>query len=155
MRSYRITADGKTYHIEIDDPNASPVRVQVDGKPFEVYVERQGGDAEATVTRGIRRVRSRELPPVSPARIPKRAPLSHIREDEAAEIDTLTAPMPGTILSIAVRQGDRVQQGQEICVLEAMKMKNSIKSPREGIIAEVAVSVGAMVAYGDPLVHFQ
>jgi biotin carboxyl carrier protein len=63
--------------------------------------------------------------------------------------------MPGTILSIAVGEGDRLQRGQEICVLEAMKMKNSIKSPREGTIAEVMVSAGATVAYGDPLVRFE
>ena len=153
MRSYRITVNGKTYHIEIDDPNASPVHVRVDGKPFEVYVEWQGAGDE--VTPEISPPRPSELPAAPPAGALKPAPLPRIREAEEAEMDTLAAPMPGTILSIAVREGDRVQRGQEVCVLEAMKMKNSIKSPRDGTIAEVTVSVGAKVAYGDPLVRFQ
>jgi biotin carboxyl carrier protein len=155
MRIYRITVNGKTYQVKLDDPNASPVSVRVDGKPFEVYVEWEGVDDEATVTPEIRLPQPNEPLPAPSAKPPRNVSQPHIREDDAAATATLTAPMPGTILSIAVGEGDRLQRGQDICVLEAMKMKNSIKSPREGTIAEVMVSAGATVAYGDPLVRFQ
>jgi biotin carboxyl carrier protein len=155
MRNYQITIGGKTYLVQIDDPHARPVHVEVDGRPFEVYVDWEGTDDEAAVTPEIRPV-APDAPSAEPAVTRPKPPARRQAwdtEDEAS--DTLTAPMPGTILSIAVKAGDSVQQGQEVCVLEAMKMKNSIKSPREGTIAEVAATVGASVAYGEVLVRFQ
>jgi len=61
--------------------------------------------------------------------------------------------MPGTILSVDVQQGQRVEGGQVVCVLEAMKMKNPIRSSRGGTVLEVAVQVGQNVTYGDLLVR--
>jgi biotin carboxyl carrier protein len=63
--------------------------------------------------------------------------------------------MPGVILELSVAVGDAVERGQPIAVLEAMKMKNSIKSPRAGTIAEVCVAVGQAVGHGDPIVRFR
>merc|ERR1711971_1383561 len=51
--------------------------------------------------------------------------------------DLLLSPMPGTLISYAVEEGDRVEAGQEICVVEAMKMQNLIRSVREGVIAKL------------------
>jgi len=163
MRNYRITINGKTYLVAIEDPNACPVQVEVDGKQFEVYVDWVGTEDEARVTPEVSpdslagsiagpRLEERRAVQPQAAQSPPRA---RVREDGAASQDTLTSPMPGTILSIAVNQGERVEQGQEVCVLEAMKMKNSIRSPRQGTISEVAVTPGATVAYGDLLVRFE
>jgi biotin carboxyl carrier protein len=66
----------------------------------------------------------------------------------------LTAPMPGVIQAVQVKVGDELKHGQTVVVLEAMKMKNSIKSPRDGVIAEVLVQAGQSVGYGDVLVRF-
>lgn len=154
MRRYRIKVDNKVYDIEIDDPQASPVRVRVDGRPFEVQVEWEGADDEAAVTPEVRPAQPGRPSPAPQARVPVTAPRPPAAGEEEVT-DTLIAPMPGTILSVTVREGDLVQPGQEVCVLEAMKMKNSIRSPRQGIIAAVRVSVGATVAYGDVLVRFQ
>ena len=63
--------------------------------------------------------------------------------------------MPGTILSVQVSAGDAVAVGQELCVLEAMKMKNSIKSPRDGVISSVGVHEGQNVAHGTLLIEFE
>jgi biotin carboxyl carrier protein len=65
------------------------------------------------------------------------------------------APIPGVIISIQVKQGDEVSLGQELCVLEAMKMKNTIRSPRAGVIASVNVSSGETVKHHDVLVEFE
>ena len=62
--------------------------------------------------------------------------------------------MPGSIVSIAVQPGDRVEVGQDLCVLDAMKMNNRIRAPRAGTIAQVHVSLGQQVQYGDPLMTF-
>jgi biotin carboxyl carrier protein len=63
--------------------------------------------------------------------------------------------MPGTIVSIAVQPGDQVEVGQDLCVLDAMKMNNRIRAPRAGTIAQVHVTVGQQVSYGQPLVTFE
>jgi biotin carboxyl carrier protein len=68
---------------------------------------------------------------------------------------TLSAPMPGVILDIAVKTGDAVVRGQEIAVLDAMKMHNSVKSPRAGTIREVCVGVGQAVGHGDPIIRYE
>ncbi len=56
--------------------------------------------------------------------------------------------MPGTILDIAVKVGETVKYGQQLCALEAMKMKNAIRTPKDGVIASVNVNEGQTVAYG-------
>ena len=60
--------------------------------------------------------------------------------------------MPGAILSVAVRKGDRVAVGDEICVLEAMKMQQLLRSDWEGTVRTVHVVPGQQVLDGDPIV---
>ncbi|NTU48447.1 MAG: acetyl-CoA carboxylase biotin carboxyl carrier protein subunit, partial [Syntrophobacteraceae bacterium] len=67
----------------------------------------------------------------------------------------LTAPMPGVIQSVEVKVGDQVKHGQTVVILEAMKMKNAIRSPRDGVVEEVCVQAGQSVGYGDVLVKFE
>ncbi|CAH8434841.1 unnamed protein product [Heterobilharzia americana] len=66
-----------------------------------------------------------------------------------------TAPMPGLIRSVAVKPGDRVSEGQELCVLEAMKMQNSITASRSGVIKKLNFEVGDSVGEGDVLVELE
>jgi biotin carboxyl carrier protein len=72
----------------------------------------------------------------------------------AAGSDALNAPMPGVILELHVKVGDTVARGQQIAVLDAMKMHNFIGAPRAGVIAEVCVAAGQAVGHGDPIVRF-
>jgi biotin carboxyl carrier protein len=62
--------------------------------------------------------------------------------------------MPGNVLDITVKPGDRVRFRQQLCSLEAMKMKNAIRSPRDGVIAIVNVTEGQAVSHGDVLFTF-
>jgi len=64
----------------------------------------------------------------------------------------VTAPMPGSIIDVAVQVGTAVKAGQLLCVLEAMKMENSIVAPEDGTVSEVLVSKGAQVEAGEILV---
>ena len=65
--------------------------------------------------------------------------------------EVVESPMPGKILSISVKVGDSVKEDQEIAVLEAMKMENSICATASGKITEIAVSAGAMVDSGQKI----
>jgi biotin carboxyl carrier protein len=73
------------------------------------------------------------------------------------EVDcvSITAPLPGDILEVKVKPGQSVTAGDVLCVLEAMKMRNMIRSNRSGVIASVDVSPGQAVDYGAVLVTFE
>jgi len=62
--------------------------------------------------------------------------------------------MPGSIVSVAVQAGDQVEIGQDVCVLEAMKMNNRIRAPRAGTVAQVHIGPGQQVQHGDLLVTY-
>ena len=65
------------------------------------------------------------------------------------------APMPGKILEVSVKPGETVKRGQQVAILEAMKMHNSLGASQDGVIAEVCVDVGQTVAHGDVIVTFK
>lgn len=76
---------------------------------------------------------------------------------DAALVETLNeviAPMPGAILDVLVKEGDEVQQGDPLLILEAMKMENIIKSPGEGTVSKVNVEKGQNVEKGHALIIF-
>ena len=63
----------------------------------------------------------------------------------------ITASMPGKVVRLLVREGDEVEAGAGVAVVEAMKMQNEIKSPKKGIVQKILVSEGAAVNAGDVL----
>jgi len=134
-----LIVEGKPYTVEVDDLTASPLTVRVNDKPFSVKLA-----AEDTTVATIQ-------PSAAPA---GDTPSPAISAD-VTSVKEVTAPMPGNILDIAVKPGDRVTYKQLLCNLEAMKMKNALRSPREGTIAAVHVHQGQTVAYGDLLFTFE
>ena len=70
-------------------------------------------------------------------------------------VNSIKAPMPGLILDIMVEIGQEVSENQGLLILEAMKMENSITSPRDGIIKFVSVSKGDAIDKGDLLIEFE
>jgi biotin carboxyl carrier protein len=69
--------------------------------------------------------------------------------------DEVRAPMPGDVLGVLVQPGDTITAGGKLIVLEAMKMKNVIRSPRDGRVAIVHVAAGQTVDQGDVLISFE
>jgi propionyl-CoA carboxylase alpha chain len=70
---------------------------------------------------------------------------------DAVASGSLLAPMPGTVVSVAVEQGDEVMAGQPVLVLEAMKMQHTVAAPHDGVVAEIDVRAGQQVAAGEVL----
>ena len=143
MSRYRVTVDGRRYYVEIDDPQARPVTARVSGATFSVDVEPSD---------------STEVPLSAPA------PRAGIRQTASAgtpaataapgDPDRMIAPIPGVVASIAIAAGQTVARGDELITLEAMKMMNVIRSPRDGRIDTVHVAQGSRVAQGEPLISF-
>jgi 3-methylcrotonyl-CoA carboxylase alpha subunit len=81
-------------------------------------------------------------------------PLAHAGETET-EGGRLTAPMPGKVVAILVSQGQRVEKGQPLVIMEAMKMEHTIAAPHEGTVDGILYAVGDQVADGAPLLAFK
>ena len=110
-------------------------RVTVNGTVYEIELEELIGTAPA------------------PAAAAPAAPAPAAAAPEGGE--QVTAPMPGTILSINVAAGDTVKRGQVLMILEAMKMENEIMCPCDGKVASVNTSKGGAVESGTLLCVIQ
>ena len=92
--------------------------------------------------------------PRGAARISLLDPLAHAGE-AASEGGRLTAPMPGKVVSFAVKAGDKVKAGQPLAVMEAMKMEHTIAAPHDGTVAELLYAPGDQVTEGAELLKLQ
>jgi biotin carboxyl carrier protein len=131
-----VTVNGEKFLVEIEDLNQRPIVAIVEGSRFEIDPEdliqnlmepESGEDPQAGV-------RSYSVP--------------------AGSVCEVTSPMPGDITQIMVNIGQQVTAGDPLCVLDAMKMKNTIHAPQSGTIAEICVREGDSVEYGTHLFRF-
>ncbi|BCL60395.1 acetyl-CoA carboxylase biotin carboxyl carrier protein subunit [Desulfomarina profundi] len=93
--------------------------------------------------------------PTTPMQHPAKPAASPAPKTAATETGlggNISAPMPGTVISILVGQGSSVKKGETLLVLEAMKMENDIKAPSDGTVQEIKASEGASVNAGDILI---
>jgi glutaconyl-CoA/methylmalonyl-CoA decarboxylase subunit gamma len=134
---YTVRIEEKTYEVEIEDIHARPVIARVDGERFEVHPEN-----------GLRPDAPEEAKPIV------RIETTHPSAAPGSNASELTAPLPGTVVEVFVKAGEEVEVGKVVLVIEAMKMKNSIRSTRAGKVAEVLVSAGQTVAHKQALVKF-
>lgn len=134
----RVKIDDQMFDVEVNDLSSRPILASVDGETFEIWPE----DAAAP-----------EVAPVQAAPAQAR-PVAAAAEAAVDKTKSVTAPIPGVIISIAVKEGDVVKQGQELCVLEAMKMKNAIRAGRTGKIAAIRVAAGDHVKHGQALMDY-
>jgi 3-methylcrotonyl-CoA carboxylase alpha subunit len=77
------------------------------------------------------------------------------RPARRADAGALEAPMPGRVTAVRAKPGQRVKKGEELLVVEAMKMENALRAPRDGVVRAVHVTTGEMVAPGRSLVEIE
>jgi biotin carboxyl carrier protein len=150
MPAFSVSIEGKVYRVEIPDPGASPLQVIVDGQSFQV------GIVGTEVVAMPAKLAPPPPPAAQPTPLPQPSRVEVMRPPVAAGVDAgdvIVAPMPGTILSVPVKEGQHVEVGQVLCVLEAMKMKNPIRATHPGTISEVCVEAGRTVPYGEVLIR--
>jgi len=139
MRKFLIKVNGNQYEVEVEEvlsnigASAASVPVQETAAPAALAAP---APAPAPV----------QAAPAPSAPAPQAAPGGTVGSVK------VTAPMPGTILKVAVSVGEKVKKGQVLVVLEAMKMENEIVAATDGVVASVNVTKGASVNTGDLLV---
>jgi len=139
MKQYRITLDGHTFDVQVlSDPRQDEVEVEVNGTLLTVQVEAGAGSEP-----------NPEVAPLLTGDLPSASKAA------ATAVKTVTAPLPGTIKSVAVQPDQPVVTGEKLVVIEAMKMNNVIGAPRDGVIGAIHVTEGRQVAHGELLVEYR
>jgi glutaconyl-CoA/methylmalonyl-CoA decarboxylase subunit gamma len=142
---YTVRIADKSYEVEIEDIHARPVIARVDGQEFEVSPENGIKPKPAlSEVEGVQK----EGQAIKPIDLSK-SPVS-----PGANVNELTAPLPGIVIEIFAKAGEQIEAGQVVLIIEAMKMKNSIRSTRAGKLVEVLVNAGQTVAHKQALVRF-
>jgi acetyl-CoA/propionyl-CoA/long-chain acyl-CoA carboxylase, biotin carboxylase, biotin carboxyl carrier protein len=139
---------------EAEEPEAPQLEqsytVEVSGKRFDVKVI--GPPFEGSAVNGAAPAASVAAAPPGGARRPTRRAERGGTGGGGADGDTLSSPIQGTVLKVAVEQGATVEQGALIAVIEAMKMENEITAHKSGKVVELPIAAGSSVATGDTLV---
>lgn len=123
-------------------------KVTLNNRVYEVEVE-QG---EAMLVNEYELAAPAAAAPAAPAASVAAAPAAAPAAGALAAGEVVTSPMPGNILKINVAQGQKVNEGDVLIVLEAMKMENEISATKSGTVAQINVTKGAVVETGTPLV---
>jgi biotin carboxyl carrier protein len=153
-QQFTLTVEGTVFEVEIEGEtvivNGRPFTVALDGNRVEVNgasyeVELQGDQATVNGIAYAFQVQEKKERPgeEAPPRVVRAA---------AEEAGAVTAIMPGKIIRVLVKQGDEVQEGDVLCVLEAMKMENELRASKSGVVKEVTVEPGSDVEMGEMLV---
>ena len=139
MKEFKYTINGNVYNVAVGDTNGNLVEVTVNGESYSVELEQKKVKKERVVV-------SAPKPAAKPVAA---APAA---DGKAAHGDALKSPLPGVIKEVCVAVGDKVEEGQTVVVLEAMKMANNLEAEHAGTVTAVLVQPGENVMENCPLV---
>ena len=157
MSQYKFKINGNEYNVEINSINGDSAVVTVNGIQYSV----ESGVASCSAAAAA--IQAQAAAPVTPTPAPAKVESAPAPTPAAAATSPapapasgngkpVTAPLPGVIIEISVKVGDTVKQGQQVAVLEAMKMENVIEATHDGTVTAINVSKGDSVLEGAPIV---
>ena len=150
---YQYTVKGIDYEVEIQDIEGNIANVTVNGIPFEVEMKQpvKAGKQKVKLS-GEQKESAPTTTSTSTATPAATTTVATQPAAAAASGKPVVAPLPGTINEIKVKVGDKVNIGDTVVILEAMKMQNNIEAETSGTITSISVNKGDAVMEGDTLV---
>ena len=139
MKKFDFTIRGNKYNVEIKSFEYNIAEIEVNGTPYKVEVHK-----EITQTKTPKLVRP-VIQKEGSGKIKKKLSSSYI----------VKAPLPGNILKIMINKGDEVKKGDNLMIMEAMKMENNILSEKDGIVKSIKINIGDSVLQGDTLIEIE
>lgn len=136
---HRVTVRDHVYLVRVMRDDDGVLTLDIDGRRVRAVVARDGHRRWVAVGG-----RTLALEPAAGRRT---------RRGAAASDDSLTAAMPGQVVAVHVAVGDKVERGQKLAALEAMKMELSVTAPHAGVVRAVRVAPGDVVRRGQPLIE--
>ena len=142
MKNFKFKINGNDYNVHISNVDGNIADLEVNGTPYKVEIDRE-----------LKQTKTPKL--VRPEAVPSTDSHPSVAKTVSPGVATsgaVKSPLPGVILSLAVKVGDTVKVGQRLLVLEAMKMENNINADKDGKITAINVSKGESVLEGTDLV---
>lgn len=134
-----ISIDGKIVEVDFESISGQPVySMLIDGKSYESYVYKGDEDWQVLLL-------GRQYPVTVEDERERRLKTAVGGKAEATGEFHLKAPMPGLVVAVSVEEGQQVEKGQVLAILESMKMQNELKSPRAGTVQRIKVKAGESV----------
>jgi biotin carboxyl carrier protein len=150
MNKYQYKVKGVDYEVEIAEVEGNIAKVNVNGIPFEIELQKPINAAKHP-TMTSPKVQAPQ--PVAAQPAAQSAPAAQAASAPAAGAGTpVKAPLPGTVTEIKVQVGQQVNVGDTVLVLEAMKMANNLQAEKAGKVSAICVKIGESVMEDDPLV---
>jgi len=143
MKTYKFKINGNEYNVAINSVEGTNASVTVNGTDYQVELE----DAPAAPVQAA----PATAPAAAPAQAAPAAPAAPKPAASGAG-KAVTSPLPGVIIAVKVNLGDSVKAGQEVAVLEAIKMENSIEAEHDGTVTAIHVAKGDSVLEGAAVV---
>jgi biotin carboxyl carrier protein len=141
-----VKVGDRVFEVDIENTSTRPIVATVEGERFEVWPENLNqlpAGSESSTQSG-----TGYLAPAAADKIQTSAASGSLSGK------TMTSPLPGTVTEVFVKEGELVESGHVALVIEAMKMKNSIRTTRAGKISAVLVTAGETVTHKQPLIEF-
>jgi biotin carboxyl carrier protein len=153
--TFLVEVNEKTVRVKLKNPNqGKTVIIEINGSSFQAKIERtQINVLQVKIGEKPFEVESQpKIPKETAAKLESiaavtRRPATSLTIEKGA----VTAPIAGRIVLLKASVGQKVEKGECICILEAMKMENEITAPKSGVVKEIRVSEGAIVNKGDAL----
>jgi glutaconyl-CoA/methylmalonyl-CoA decarboxylase subunit gamma len=139
MKKYKFTISGSDYDVHIKDIEDNIAEVDVNGTRYEVLLHNE--------------IKTSKTPRLVRKPLEKMPGEGQIKKKVSSGKHEVTAPLPGTILKLNISVGDMVSEGQNLLVMEAMKMENQIQTTKGGEVLAIKVSVGDAVQQDDVLLE--
>ena len=142
MKQFKLTINEKIYDIEIKKAGDAVAEVEVNGTLYKV-----------DITKAVKEVKT-PIIVINPS-VPStdfHLSTAKTHSPDAPKGGSITAPLPGVIIDVLVKEGDYVKLGQKVLLLEAMKMENNIISDKEGTVTAIKFNKGDTVMEGDTLI---
>ena len=146
MKKFKFTIDGENFEISVKEQDKNVAEVIVNGKSYTVEFERESVTANRPIVRkAVQKTNTAET-------IVKKATTSVVK---AGSEKSIKSPLPGNIFKVLVSVGQTVKRGEQLVVIESMKMENNIMADKDGTVKTIHVKVGQSVLQGDALVDLE
>jgi len=142
MKKFKFKIRGNSYDVEIKEFEDNLAKLEVNGTLYEVEVEQKETGKSKT-------------PKLVRSQVQTKRSDSKIKKTVSSKATQIKAPLPGNIFKILVKEGDEVQKGDKIMIMEAMKMENNVLAEKEGTVKSIKVSEGDSVLQNDVLVEIE
>ena len=146
MKKFKFKIDGETFEVSVNELDKGVAEVTVNGQPYTVEFEKENAIAnKPTISK---KGQKHNTDPT-----PQKATTPVARKTGSEK--SVKSPLPGNIFKIPISVGQEVKRGEQLIIIESMKMENNILADRDGTVKVIHVQIGQSVLQGDALVDLE